>query len=116
MRDIKGVFTGKEVYVREFDLLSIMRDGNIVELISKDDEHILLRDEDTDRILKLLCRDRLNEQRFHIAADGIITFHVIYFEDRGRYAEILKFRTQDSEQDHWFQNPCFISKRGGLDV
>jgi hypothetical protein len=58
MEGIKGKFIGQKVYARTFELLSIMRDGNIFELISKNDEHILLRDEDSYLIWKLLCRNR----------------------------------------------------------
>lgn len=116
MEGIRGKFVGQEIYRRKFELLSIMRDGNIFELISKDDEHILLRDEDGYLIWRLLCRDRYDQQ-FHIPIEGYIMFDVIYEDFKGEtYAKILKFREQDSGQDHWFIHECFISKRGGLDV
>lgn len=116
MEGIKGKFIGQKVYARTFELLSVMRDGNIFELISKNDEHILLRDEDSYLIQKLLCRNR-HDQQFHIPMEGHITFNVVYEEIKGEtVAKILKFRAQDSGQDYWFKHECFISKRGGLDV
>lgn len=116
MEGIKGKFIGQKVYARAFELLSVMRDGNIFELISKNDEHILLRDEDSYLIQKLLCRNR-HGQQFHIPMEGHIMFNVVYEEIKGEtVAKILKFRAQDSGQDYWFKHECFISKRGGLDV
>lgn len=116
MEGIRGKFIGQEIYRRKFELLSIMRDGNIIELISKNDEHILLRDEDSYLIWRLLCRDRYDQQ-FHIPIEGHIMFDVVYEEIKGEtVAKILKFRAQDSGQDYWFRHECFISKRGGLDV
>lgn len=116
MEGIRGKFIGQEIYRRKFELLSIMRDGNIIELISKNDEHILLRDEDSYLIQRLLCRDRYDQQ-FHIPIEGYIMFDVVYEEIKGEtVAKILKFRAQDSGQDYWFRHECFISKRGGLNV